>query len=103
MGVIMKNLFYISALACTITFPGIAFAQQHVNPISEEEYNVILEAVCDAPPSATPGDVMGSISSSLDRAVSSEQVQELQDLAIQLFTMPSIEKSRMCAGGQVSS
>lgn len=99
----MKKLFCLSIIALSFGIQGVATAQQQGSPITEEEYNVVISSVCDASPSANPGDIISAVSSKVDSSTSPEELMALQEIAMEMFSMPTMEKSRLCSGGDLAS
>lgn len=99
----MKKIFCFSFIAISFGLQSMALAQQVDSPISKEEYDVVLASICNAPANSTPGDILSSVASHADASMDKETVTSLQELALGMFSMPSVEKERLCNQGQLSS
>ncbi len=99
----MKKLFCLSIVALSFGIQGVANAQLQGYPISEEDYYAVVSSVCEASFDARPEDIISSVSSKVDSSTSPEELTELQEIAMEMFSMPSMEKSRLCSGGDLAS
>ena len=100
----MKKLFCLSLFAFSCVFQGAAFAQQQGSQqITREEYDIVVTSVCEASESATPGNIRSAVASNAGRSVSSAKIVELQEIALEMYAMPSVEKEMFCEGGELAS
>ena len=92
----MKKLISLTVATLTVAMQGVAFAQTNQgSPISEKEYRVVVKAVCQT--SGDPNDLEKAVVSIARRnSVNSQKVEELQEIAVQMFSLPQIEKDRIC-------
>lgn len=92
----MKKLISLSAVAFTFAIQGVAFAQTNQgSPITEKEYRVVVRAVCET--SGDPNEVEKAVASiARKNSISSQKVEELQEIAVQMFSLPQVEKDRIC-------
>ena len=100
----MKKLFCLSLFTFSCVFQGAAFAQQQGSQrITVEEYEVLMTSICEASNSATPGDIRSAVASNADSSMSSTKVMELQEIALRMHSMPSVEKERFCNQEELAS
>lgn len=91
----MKKLIYLSAATLTVAIQGVAFAQTNQgSPVNRQEYNIVVSAVCE-----TEGDVAevkDAVASMARRSISSRKIRKLQEIAVQMLSLPEIEQERIC-------
>ena len=98
----MKKIFLYAA-TLSFTVQGIAVAQQQGSPITENEYQVVITSVCEASVNATPGDILSAVAANASSSISSEKIRDLQELALEMYSMPSAEKERFCNQSELAS
>lgn len=90
----MKKLIYISTIALSLTISSVSFAQQGT-PLSEEEYNIVISAVCDTNLSVT--EVIKEVENQVeDNSINLDKSEMLKDMALGLSAMPLEEKANIC-------
>ncbi|MCC0175627.1 hypothetical protein I4641_01360 [Waterburya agarophytonicola K14] len=92
----MKKLFCLSAAVLSFAVQGVAFAQQQGAPISEAEFEILVSTICRASSSSTPAEIASSIAAKASSSMNKEQVEQLQELAIGMNSMPTAQKNTLC-------
>ncbi len=93
----MKNLISLSAAILTVAIQGVAWAQTNQgSPITAKEYRIVVSAVCET--SGTLNEVEKVVASMARSSMNSQKVKQLQEIAVEMLSLPQVEKDRICMG-----
>ncbi len=96
----MKKLIFISTIALSLALPTVSVAQQVEQQeqgdfLTQEEYIVITSVVCETSEELTESKVIAAIDSKAG-SLSEEQKEKLQEIVIDIQSLPSEEIASLC-------